>query len=84
MPPDGSAQPLDPVEVDALLQHHDLRTVAADLFALRDSLQRMHAALEQLARTMTALGNTAARAAEAQRAAADAEVQRPPSAPRAD
>jgi hypothetical protein len=74
---------MDPREVDALLQHHDLRTVAADLFALRDSLQRMHAALEQLASTMTALGDSAARAAEAQRSA-DAEVRRPPSAPRAD
>jgi hypothetical protein len=75
--------PLDPREVDALLGHPDLRTVAADLFALRDSLQRMHAALEQLAATMTALGDSAARAAEAQRSG-DAEVPRPPSAPRAD
>jgi hypothetical protein len=85
--PSESSEPLDPTEVDALLGHHDLRTVAADLFALRDSLQRMHAALERLASTMTALGDTAARAAEAQRAAgagADAEVPRPPSAPRAD
>jgi hypothetical protein len=80
--PDPSG-PLDPGEVDALLGAHDLRTVAADLFALRDSLQRMHAALEQLARTMTVLGDSAARAAEAQRAA-DAEVRRPPSAPRGD
>ena len=83
MPLDRSSDPLDPREVDALLQSPDLRTVAADLFALRDSLQRMHAALEQLARTMTALGDSAARAAEAQRSA-DAEVPRPPSAPRAD
>ena len=83
MSPDRPSDPLDPREVDALLQTPDLRTVAADLFALRDSLQRMHAALEQLARTMTALGDSAARAAEAQRAA-DAEVPRPPSAPRAD
>ncbi|MFN2564422.1 MAG: hypothetical protein ABR499_05345 [Gemmatimonadaceae bacterium] len=83
MPPDPSSEPLDPREVDALLQHEDLRTVAADLFALRDSLQRMHAALEQLARTMSALGDSAARAAEAQRSA-DAEVRRPPSAPRGD
>jgi hypothetical protein len=84
MTPEAS-EPMDPREVDALLQGHDLRTVAADLFALRDSLQRMHAALEQLARTMTALGDSAARAAEAQRAAgADAEVPRPPSAPRGD
>ena len=74
---------MDPHEVDALLAHHDLRTVAADLFALRDSLHRMHAALEQLATTMTALGDSAARAAEAQRPS-EAEVQRPPSAPRAD
>jgi hypothetical protein len=43
----------------------------------------MHAALEQLATTMTALGDSAARAAEAQRPS-EAEVQRPPSAPRAD
>jgi hypothetical protein len=43
----------------------------------------MHAALEQLARTMTVLGDSAARAAAAQKAA-DAEVRRPPSAPRAD
>jgi hypothetical protein len=79
MTPEASQplDPLDPREVDALLQVHDLRTVAADLFALRDSLQRMHAALEQLARTMTALGESAERAAEAQRAAgADAEVPR--------
>ena len=83
--PSESSEPMDPREVDALLGGHDLRTVAADLFALRDSLQRMHAALEQLARTMTALGDTAARAAEAQRsAAADAEVQRPPSVRRGD
>jgi len=83
--PAEQSEPLDPCEVDALLAHHDLRTVAADLFALRDSLQRMHAALEQLARTMTVLSDTAARAAEAQRsAAADAEIPRPPSAPRAD
>jgi hypothetical protein len=77
------SNPLDPREVDSLLGHADLRTVAADLFALRDSLQRMHAALEQLATTMTALGDSAARAVEAQRAA-DAEVRRPPSAPRGD
>ena len=77
------SNPMDPSEVDALLQNPDLRTVAADLFALRDSLQRMHSALEQLAHTMTALGDSAARAAEAQRSA-DAELQRPPSAPRAD
>jgi hypothetical protein len=83
MTPDPPSDPLDPREVDALLGEHDLRTVAADLFALRDSLQRMHAALEQLATTMAALGDTATRAAEAQRAA-DTEVQRPPSAPRAD
>jgi len=83
MSPDRSSEPLDPQEVDALLGHHDLRTVAADLFALRDSLQRMHAALEQLARTMTALGDTAARAAEAQRSA-DVELHRPPSVPRGD
>ena len=83
MPFESSSDPMDPREVDALLQHHDLRTVAADLFALRDSLQRMHAALEQLARTMTALGDSAARAAEAQRLA-DSEVHRPPSAPRGD
>ena len=93
--PSDPSEPLDPRDVDALLGHHDLRTVAADLFALRDSLQRMHAALEQLARTMTVLGDTAARAADAQRAsgaadagdagdAGDAEVPRPPSAPRAD
>ncbi len=82
MPLDSSS-PMDPREVDALLAHHDLRTVAADLFALRDSLQRMHAALEQLATTMTALGDSAARAAEAQ-SAADVEVHRPPSAPRGD
>ena len=82
MPPE-SADPLDPREVDALLQGQDLRTVAADLFALRDSLQRMHLALEQLASTMTVLSDSAARAAEAQRQA-DAEVQRPPSAPRGD
>jgi hypothetical protein len=75
--------PMDPREVDALLQHADLRTVAADLFALRDSLQRMHAALEQLATTMTALSDSATRAAEAQRGA-DAEVPRPPAPPRAD
>lgn len=83
MSPDAPSDPLDPHEVDALLQGHDLRTVAADLFALRDSLQRMHAALEQLARTMTALSDSATRAAEAQ-GAADAEIPRPPSAPRAD
>ena len=84
MPQDAS-EPMDPHEVDALLQVHDLRTVAADLFALRDSLQRMHTALEHLARTMTALGDSAARAAEAQRAAGgDAEIPRPPSAPRGD
>jgi hypothetical protein len=82
MPPEP-ASPLDPREVDALLAGHDLRTIAADLFALRDSLQRMHLALEQLATTMTALSDSAARAAEAQRKA-DAEVQRPPSAPRGD
>jgi hypothetical protein len=82
MPPEH-ADPLDPQEVDALLRSHDLRTVAADLFALRDSLQRMHFALEQLAGTMTALSDSAARAAEAQRRG-DAEVERPPSAPRAD
>lgn len=78
-----SSNPLDPREVDALLEKHDLRTVAADLFALRDSLQRMHLALEQLASTMTVLSDSASRAAEAQRQA-DAEVQRPPSAPRGD
>ncbi|MDQ3996995.1 MAG: hypothetical protein M3303_08240 [Gemmatimonadota bacterium] len=78
-----SSSPMDPREVDALLSHPDVRTVAADLFALRDSLQRMHAALEQLATTMTALGDSAARAAAAQRAA-EAEVPRPPSGPRAD
>ena len=78
-----SSEPIDPREIDALLQPHDLRTVAADLFALRDSLQRMHAALEQLARTMTALGDSAARAAEAQ-AAGEREVPRPPAGPRAD
>jgi hypothetical protein len=83
MPLEPSSQPLDPAEVDALLQAHDLRTVAADLLALRDSLQRMHTALEQLARTMTALGDCATRAAEAQKGA-DAEVHRPPSAPRGD
>jgi hypothetical protein len=84
MTPEAS-EPMDPREVDALLHGHDLQTVAADLFALRDSLQRMHAALEQLARTMTALGESAERAAEAQPAAgADAEVPRPPSAPRGD
>ena len=83
MSPNPSSDPLDPREVDALLAHHDVRTVAADLFALRDSLQRMHAALEQLASTMTALGDSAARAAESRRSA-DAEVSRPPSAPRAD
>jgi hypothetical protein len=77
------SNPMDPHEVDALLQHPDLRTVAADLFALRDSLQRMHTALEHLAHTMTVLGDSAGRAAEAQRAA-DAEVQRPPPAPRGD
>jgi hypothetical protein len=77
------SNPMDPQEVDALLQHADLRTVAADLFALRDSLQRMHSALEQLAHTMTALGDSAARAAAAQRAS-DAEVPRPPSPPRGD
>jgi hypothetical protein len=77
------SNPMDPQEVDALLGHHDLRTVAADLFALRDSLQRMHAALEQLATTMTVLGDTATRAAEAQRSN-DTEVRRPPPAPRAD
>jgi hypothetical protein len=77
------SDPMDPREVDALLQNPDLRTVAADLFALRDSLQRMHTALEQLANTMTALGDSAARAAESQRPA-DAEVHRPPSAPRGD
>jgi hypothetical protein len=70
------SNPMDPREVDALLQHADLRTVAADLFALRDSLQRMHTALEQLAHTMTALGDSAASAAEAQRAA-DTEIPRP-------
>jgi hypothetical protein len=80
---DAHSEPLDPSEVDALLQHPDLRTVAADLFALRDSLQRMHAALEQLALTMTALSDSATRAAEVQRSA-DAEIPRPPSAPRAD
>jgi hypothetical protein len=74
---------MDPSEVDALLRHADLRTVAADLFALRDSLQRMHAALEQLASTMTALRDSASRAAEAQRGE-DAEVPRPPTAPRGD
>ncbi len=74
---------MDPQEVDALLQRSDLRTVAADLFALRDSLQRMHGALERLATTMTALSDSATRAAEAQ-PKADAEVQRPPSSPRAD
>lgn len=78
-----SSNPLDPQEVEALLQGHDLRTVAADLFALRDSLQRMHVALEQLATTMTMLSDSASRAAGAPRQA-DAEVQRPPSAPRAD
>jgi hypothetical protein len=84
MSPDPSSPgPLDPGEVDALLGTHDLRTVAADLFALRDSLQRMPAALEQLARMMTVLGDSAARAAEPQKAT-DAEVQRPPSAPRGD
>lgn len=77
------SNPMDPREVDALLRHADLRTVAADLFALRDSLQRMHTALEQLAHTMTALGDSASRAAEAQRSA-EAEVRRPPSAPRGD
>jgi hypothetical protein len=77
------ANPLDPQEVDALLQTHDLRTVAADLFALRDSLQRMHLALEHLATTMTALSDTAARAAEAQRQG-DVPVDRPPTAPRGD
>jgi hypothetical protein len=82
MAPEPS-NPMDPDEVDALLRHHDLRTVAADLFALRDSLQRMHAALEQLATTMTALGDSAARAVEAQRSG-DAEVPRPASPPRAD
>jgi hypothetical protein len=80
---DAQSDPLDPREVDALLQHPDLRTVAADLFALRDSLQRMHAALERLAHTMTALSDSATRAAEAQRSA-EAEVERPPSAPRGD
>jgi hypothetical protein len=82
MPPEP-ANPLDPSEVDALLQGHDLRTVAADLLALRDSLQRMHLALEQLATTMTALSDSATRAAEAQRRS-DTEVGRPPSAPRGD
>jgi hypothetical protein len=82
MPLDPS-DPLDPGEVDALLANPDLRTVAADLFALRDSLQRMHAALEQLADTMAALGDSAARAAEGQRPA-DTEVPRPPSPPRGD
>jgi hypothetical protein len=77
------SSPLDPREVDALLEGRDLRTVAADLFALRDSLQRMHVALEQLASTMTALTDSASRAAEAQRRA-DAELERPPSAPRGD
>jgi hypothetical protein len=43
----------------------------------------MHAALERLAHTMTALSDSAARAAEAQRSA-EAEVHRPPSAPRGD
>jgi hypothetical protein len=74
---------MDPREVDSLLEHADLRTVAADLFALRDSLQRMHTALEQLAHTMTALGDSATRASEGQRVT-DAELQRPPSAPRGD
>jgi hypothetical protein len=82
MSPD-SANPMDPHEVDALLAHHDLRTVAADLFALRDSLHRMHSALEQLATTMTALGDSAARAADAHRLS-DGEVRHPPTAPRAD
>jgi hypothetical protein len=77
------SNPMDPREVDALLEPHDLRTVAADLFALRDSLQRMHAALERLAATMTALSDSASRAAEAQKGA-DAEVDRPPVPPRAD
>jgi hypothetical protein len=77
------SNPLDPQEIDALLNGHDLRTVAADLFALRDSLQRMHVALEHLATTMTALSDTAARAAEAQRRA-DQPVERPPAAPRGD
>jgi hypothetical protein len=77
------SNPLDPQEVDALLNGHDLRTVAADLFALRDSLQRMHVALEHLSTTMTALSDTAARAAEAQRQA-DQAVERPPTAPRGD
>lgn len=83
MEPHSSSGPLDPSEVDALLGHQDLRTVAADLFALRDSLQRMHSALEELARTMTVLSDGAARAAELQRGA-EAEVPRPPSAPRGD
>ena len=77
------SNPLDPQEVDALLESRDLRTVAADLFALRDSLQRMHLALEHLATTMTALSDTATRAAEAQRQA-DRQVERPPAAPRGD
>lgn len=82
MSPEPS-NPMDPREVDALLGSHDLRTVAADLFALRDSLQRMHIALEHLASTMTALSDSATRAAEAQRQA-DAEIRRPPAAPRGD
>jgi hypothetical protein len=77
------SHPLDPREVDVLLQGHDLRTVAADLFALRDSLQRMHSALEQLAGTMAVLSDTATRAAAVQRQG-DAELERPPTAPRGD
>jgi hypothetical protein len=77
------SNPLDPEEVEALLNGHDLRTVAADLFALRDSLQRMHLALEHLATTMTALSDTATRAAESQRLA-DRQVERPPTASRGD
>ncbi len=83
MTPEAS-EPMDPREVDAIVEAHDLRTVAADLFALRDSLQRMHAALEDLARTMTVLGESATRAAAAQRSGAEAEVPRPPAAPRGD
>lgn len=54
------AQILEPLEIDALLRP-DLRTVAADLYALSDDLDRMCTALRKLATTMAELRDATSR-----------------------
>ena len=69
---DPAPAPLTPAELDALLRP-DPRTRAADLLVLRDALQRMAEALEQLSAAVQ----------ELQGPAAPVPPARPPAAERA-